>query len=428
VLFTISLITEWLTHEPTVKADETQIEVMRLADATIRNAEAVHAMGMMPAMTARWRELNKVVEDSIHYAGDLAGYMLTVSKFVRAAVQIAILGLGAWLVVDNLITPGGMIAGAILLSRALAPIEMAIGGWKGFITARLAYKRLNDHAKAYPPIPRRTRLPLPAGHLTVEGLTYAVPETGHTILKDISFHAEPGEVLAIVGPSGAGESTLCRLLVGLNEPAAGDIRLDGNDLRSWDRTQLGEQVGFLPQEVELFTGTLRENISRMRQAPDEDAVLAAKRAHVHPLIQRLPNGYDTLIGDGGVRLSGGQRQRVGLARAVFGAPRLVVLDEPNSNLDQSGEASLAETLKDLKCLGCTVIVVGHRPSTLSEADKLLVLHDGCVSIFGDRDDVMRAWREASAGFGGADILPMHRGSGQAGGGHAGEASFETGVL
>jgi ATP-binding cassette subfamily C protein/ATP-binding cassette subfamily C exporter for protease/lipase/ATP-binding cassette subfamily C protein EexD len=425
-LLAISFITEWLTHKPSVKADETQIEIMRLADATIRNAEAVHAMGMMPAMTARWRSLNDVVTEAIHYAGDMSGYILTVSKFVRSAVQIAILGMGAWLVIQNLITPGGMIAAAILLSRALAPIEMAIGVLKGFLRARLAYDRLNEHAKTYPPIANRTWLPEPVGHLTVENLTYTVPETGHVILNDITFHAEPGEVLAIVGPSGAGKSTLCRLLVGLNEPVSGDVRIDGNDLRHWDRSQLGQLVGFLPQEVELFSGTLGENIARMRSAADEEVLAAAKLAHVHSLIQRLPLGYDTTIGEGGVRLSGGQRQRVGLARAVFGTPRLVVLDEPNSNLDQAGESSLAETLKALKQRGCTVIVVGHRPSTLSEADKLLVVQDGSVTMFGDRDDVMNAWSEASAGSDSADVLALHRSSpAQSNGSKAIEFSLET---
>jgi ATP-binding cassette subfamily C protein/ATP-binding cassette subfamily C exporter for protease/lipase/ATP-binding cassette subfamily C protein EexD len=427
LLLAISFLTEWLTHAPNVKADETQLETMRLADATIRNAEVVHAMGMMPAMTARWRELNDVVTDSIHWAGDMSGYMLTISKFVRSAVQIGILGTGAWLVVDNMITPGAMIAAAILLGRALAPIEMAIGGWKGFITARLSYDRLNAHAKEYPPIPERTWLPLPEGRLTVEDLSYAVPETGHVILSEITFSAEPGEVLAIVGPSGAGKSTLCRLLVGLNEPARGEVRLDGNDMRHWDRQQLGELIGFLPQEVELFTGTLRENISRMRPASADEVVQAATIAHVHPLIQRLPVGYDTPIGDGGVRLSGGQRQRVGLARAVFGKPRVIVLDEPNANLDQAGESSLAEALKDLKQRGCTIIVVGHRPSTLSQADKILVLQDGEVTMFGPRDEIMEAWSEASAAKGGNDTLPMRRATPQPNGSKALERAIEAGT-
>jgi PrtD family type I secretion system ABC transporter len=428
LLLAISFITEWLTHAPSVKAEETQIEAMRLADATIRNAEVVHAMGMMPAMTDRWRQLNDLVTRSIHFAGDVSGYMLTVSKFVRSAVQIAILGVGAWLVVENHITPGGMIAAAILLGRALAPIEMAIGGWKGFIAARLAYDRLNDHAKTYPPVPERTRLPVPTGQLTVENLTFAVPESGNVILNDITFNAEPGEVLAIVGPSGAGKSTLCRLLVGLNEQVAGEIRLDGNDLRHWDRLQLGELVGFLPQEVELFSGTIRENIARMGEARDDEVFAAAELAHVHALIQRLPHGYDTEIGDGGVRLSGGQRQRIGLARAVFRTPRLVVLDEPNSNLDQAGESSLAKTLRDLKARGSTVIVVGHRPSTLSEADKILVMQDGSAVMFGDRDDVLEAWSKASAGFGSTDILALHRASAQPTGAKAIECSLEAGAL
>ena len=408
VLLLISFITEWMTHEPNQAAEERQIEIMRLADVTIRNAEVVHSMGMMPAMTDRWRALNSAATAAAHAAGDMAGHMLTFSKFLRAFVQIAILGMGAWLVVGNQITAGAMIAAAILLGRALAPVEAAIGGWKSFISARLAYNRLKEHIEAYPPERSRTFLPEPHGELTVENVSYAVPDQAHLILNDVSFNAVAGEVLAIVGPSGAGKSTLCRLLVGLNEASAGRILLDGSDLQHWDSQQLGRQIGYLPQDVELFPGTLHENISRMGPARDDEVIAAAKLAHVHSMIQRLPMSYETFIGNGGVRLSGGQRQRVGLARAVFGRPHLIVLDEPNANLDHAGEAALAQSMRDLRAKGCAVVVVGHRPSTLALADKLLVLQDGRVALFGLRDEVLEAWSEATANEGGADTVPLRR--------------------
>lgn len=428
LLLLISYITEEMTHEPNAAADGTQIEIMRLADITIRNAEVVQAMGMMPAMVRRWRALNSVATDATHAAGDMSGYMLTISKFLRSFVQIAILGMGAWLVVDNLITPGAMIAAAILLGRALAPVEMAIAGWTSFISARLAYQRLKEHIEAYPPEAPRTLLPEPEGQLTVHNVSYAVPETGHAILKDVSFEVSPGEVLAIVGPSGVGKSTLCRLLVGLSEPSEGMLRLDGSDLHHWDRTQLGRLIGYLPQEVELFPGTVHENISRMRPARDEEVLEAAKLAHVHSMVQQLPMSYETVIGTGGVRLSGGQRQRVGLARAIFGDPHLVVLDEPNANLDQAGEAALAQALKNLKGRQCAVVVVGHRPSTLAQADKLLVLQDGSVALFGPRDEVLKAWSEAAANEGGADTVPLRRAALSPNGVKTLERNLDTGAV
>lgn len=410
ILLAISYVTEILTHEPNEVAERGEIEIMRLADVTVRNAEVVHAMGMMPAMADRWRALNAAATDASHSAHDLASRLLTLSKFLRAFVQIAILGMGGWLVVDNAITPGAMIAAAIMLGRALAPVEMAIGMWSGFITARLAYGRLKEQIETYPPERPRTLLSSPDGYTLVRGVSYAVPESGHGILHDINFEIIPGEVLAIVGPSGAGKSTLCRLLVGLTRPQEGRIILDGSDLHHWDREQLGRSVGYLPQEVELFPGTVHENIARMAPSADRHVIAAAKLARVHDLIQRLPLGYETVVGWGGVRLSGGQRQRVGLARAVFGRPSLVVLDEPNANLDQAGETALAEALREMKSLGIAVVVVGHRPSTLAQADKLLVLQAGRVAHFGNRDDVMKAWSETAASGGGEDTVPLHRGA------------------
>lgn len=408
LLLLISLVTEWMAHEPNQTAEETELAAMRLADVTVRNAEVAQALGMLPAMTHRWRLLSAEATAAMHAAGDMSGFLLTLSKFLRAFVQVAILGAGAWLVVDNTITPGAMIAAAILLGRALGPVEMAIGGWTSFMSARLAYARLKEHLAAYPADPRKTLLPRPEGHVTVKNVTYTVPDAGHSILKNVTFEIIPGEVLAIVGPSGAGKSTLCRLLVGLNSPSAGAIALDGSALQHWDGQQLGGLIGYLPQEVELFPGTLHENISRMAPAEDAEVIRAAKLAHVHDLIQHLPMSYVTVVGNGGVRLSGGQRQRVGLARAVFGRPCFIVLDEPNANLDQAGEIALARTLSELKARGCAVVVVGHRPSTIAQADKLLVLRDGRVAMFGGRDEVLEALSEASAHDGGSDTVPLRR--------------------
>lgn len=408
MLLAISFVTEFVTLEPNETAEQASIEIMRLADATVRNAEAVAAMGMMPAMADRWRALDGTETSALHAAGDLSGRLVTLSKFLRAFVQVAILGMGAWLVVENQITPGAMIAAAIMLGRALAPVEMAITMWSSYIAARFAYQRLNEHIAKYPPESARTRLPAPDGHVLVRGVSYAVPDNEHPILTDVTFEIAPGEVLAIVGSSGAGKSTLCRLLVGLGRPASGRIVLDGSDLHHWDREQLGRAVGYLPQDVELFPGTVQENIARMGSSSDAPVVAAAKLARVHDLVQCLPHGYETIVGFGGVRLSGGQRQRVGLARAVFGPTRLVVLDEPNANLDQVGEAALAEALRDLKARGVAVVVVGHRPSTLAQADKLLVLQNGRVAHFGHRDEVMKAWSETAASEGGGETVPMWR--------------------
>ena len=407
VLLLLSIANERFTRGATKAAHAAQIEAMQLADMTIRNAEVVRAMGLMPAMLARWRVLNADVTAADGLAGETAGRILSLTKFVRSFVQIAILGVGAWLVVENQITTGAMIAAAILLGRALAPVEAAIGGWKGFVSARLAYDRLCEHLNEYPQEKITLSLPAPEGRISVENLSFAAPGGGPLLLRDVSFEVNPGEALAIIGPSGAGKSTLCRLLVGLAEPTDGAVRLDGSDLRHWKSDELGHYIGFLPQDVELFPGTVQDNIARMWSGADEDVVDAAMRARVHPLIQQLPDGYATWIGEGGIRLSGGQRQRVGLARAVFGDSRIIVLDEPNANLDTAGEAALADTIRELKSRGCTMIIVGHRPSTLAQADKILILKNGSVAMFGARDDVLEAWGEQSANAG-AEAVPLRR--------------------
>src|SRR5215475_3682709 len=397
VLFLLSIANEFATRKATETANKKQIEATVLADATIRNAEIVQAMHMLPAMTDRWAAVNGAVVDGLRRSGDVGGLVLATTKFVRFFVQVAILGVGAWLVVNSQLTAGAMIAGSILLGRALAPVEVAISMWRNFIAARFSYNRLKKTIGDYPAPLKRTRLPAPRGKVVVDAISYLTPNTAQLILSQVSCDVEPGEVLAIIGPSGAGKSTLCRLMVGLAIPNVGEIRLDGSPIHHWDPAQFGRHVGFLPQDVELSTGSVRDNIARMQSVDDEAVVNAARLACAHEMIQHLPQGYDTRVGDGGVRLSGGQRQRVGLARAVFGSPQFIVLDEPNANLDQAGEAALSEAIFELKKVGVALVIVGHRPSTLSAADRILFLKEGHVAMFGQRDDVLNALKEASAG-------------------------------
>ncbi len=308
-------------------------------------------------------------------------------------LQSGILALGALLVIRGQASPGVMIAGSILLGRALAPVDTATSAWKSFSTARLAYGRLRAQAEIYPPERRRLSLPAPRGGLVVADLTVFVgPEP---VLRRVSFDAAAGEAVAVIGPSTAGKSTLCRAIVGLVEPRSGTILLDGIDIHLWNPDELGPHLGYLPQEVGLFPGTVRENIARMGEAKDARVIEAAELAHAHDMIGKMANGYETLVGDGGAGLSGGQRQRIGLARAVFGRPSLIVLDEPNANLDQAGEAALAEAIAELKGRGATLLIVGHRPSTLAQADKILLLRDGAVQAFGPRNAVLGKMREAA---------------------------------
>lgn len=396
VLFVLSIANEFATRRATETANRKQIEATLLADATIRNAEIVQAMHMLPAMTARWAAVNGTVVDGLRRSGDIGGLVLATTKFVRFFVQVAILGVGAWLVVNSELTAGAMIAGSILLGRALAPVELAISMWRNFMGARFSYGRLKKAIEENPPPPRRTRLPPPDGRVVVNEVSYLTPNTAQLIISEVSCAVAPGEALAIIGPSGAGKSTLCRLMVGLAIPNVGEIRLDGSPIHHWDSEQIGCHIGFLPQDVELFTGTVRDNIARMQLVDDQSVVKAARLAYAHEMIQHFPQGYDTHIGDGGVRLSGGQRQRIGLARAVFGNPRFIVLDEPNANLDQAGEAALAEAIENLKRSGVALIIVGHRPSTLSVADKILFLKEGRVAMFGERDYVLEALKARAA--------------------------------
>jgi PrtD family type I secretion system ABC transporter len=320
-------------------------------------------------------------------ASDRTGWIYGSSKFVRLFVQVAILGLGAYLVLQGALTSGAMIASSILLGRALAPVEQAIGAWKSFVAARAGHDRLRRILQRHPGEAAAIQLPVPEGRITVEQARFRAPN-GRPILKGVSFELAAGEVLAVVGPSASGKSTLCRLLTGVWPPEAGHVRLDGAEVHRWDRVDFGRHVGYLPQDVELFAGSVRDNIARMTDAPDAAVIAAAQLAGVHEMILHLPEGYATEVGPEGAILSGGQRQCIGLARAMFGTPRVVVLDEPSASLDQVGESAVLDAIGRLKAGGSTVVLVVHRPRLLTHVDKVLVLSEGAGVLFGPRDQIL----------------------------------------
>jgi PrtD family type I secretion system ABC transporter len=344
-------------------------------------------MGMTDALLKRWaRDRNRMLERQVT-ASDRAATMSSVIRFLRLSMQSLILGLGAYLVIERAATIGAMFAASILLGRALQPVEQMVGSWRNLVSARTSFRRVRDLLASSPPREAILVLPRPKGRLSVESLAYIAPGA-KPILRGISFRIEAGEVLGIIGPSGAGKSTLARQIVGVLAPSAGAVRLDGASVSAWPRTALGPYIGYLPQDIELFADTVSANIARLRTGEDEAVVAAARLAGVHEMILRLPQGYETQVGEGGAVLSGGYRQRIGLARAVYGSPSLIVLDEPSSNLDLEGDAALADCVLELKQKGTTVIIISHRPTTVGVVDKLLLLKDGAVELFGPRAEVM----------------------------------------
>ena len=390
VLFALALLNEWLTRPPLNAAGESAARNMRLAQTTARNAEAVEAMGMARSVVSRWLKDNDETLRLQEQAADRSGVILAFTKFWRLGLQMLIMAAGAWLVLQHELSGGSMMAGSILMGRALAPVEGAIGNWKVMINARAAWRRLRDFLSLPEPHPSRMSLPAPTGQLSASNVWYAYPQQlDRPILRGVSFDLSPGEVLAIVGPSAAGKSTLARILIGLYEATRGTVRVDGARLQTWDNAELGRWLGYLPQDVELFGGTVRENIARMTEATAEMVIEAAKLADVHDMVLALPQGYDTDIGEAGRMLSAGQRQRLGLARALFGRPKLVVLDEPNSNLDQEGEAALNRAIAEIKTQGTTVVLIAHRPSMLQQVDKVLLLRQGAVEALGKRDEILK---------------------------------------
>lgn len=395
VMVILAYINEVVSKKPLSEANSMAIVSGNLATNNLRNAEVIEAMGMLPNLMQRWFTLHSKFLQLQAEASEKSGIVTAISKFVRIAMQSLVLGLGALLVIEGKLTPGMMIAGSILLGKATGPIDQLIGVWKQWSSVKSAYDRLNDLLAHNPPRNTGMELPKPNGVLTVEGVTAAPPGSNVAIIKGLTMALQPGDVLGIIGPSGCGKSTLARLLVGVWPAAVGKVRLDGADIFLWNKDELGPHVGYLPQDIELFAGTIAENIARFGTVDSEKVIEAAKRAGVHDMILHFPQGYDTRLGDGGAGLSGGQKQRIGLARAMYDDPSLLVLDEPNSNLDDLGEVALVQAITDLRQRGKTIILITHRTNVLGATTKLLLLRDGIAQAFGPRDEVLRALNQAN---------------------------------
>jgi PrtD family type I secretion system ABC transporter len=388
VLFSLAVVNDLVTRQALSEANNQGVRAMRKIDSAVRNSEVIESMGLMPGIVRRWLADNQAALALQEKASAKGAAVLAASKFVRLSLQIAMLGFGAYLVIQHQITGGVMIAASIILSRALQPVEQAIGAWKTMVSVRAAFRRLKDFFAEAPERTTDIALPAPVGNLHVDKVVFVPPGGKKPTLKGVTFGAKPGQIIAIVGPSAAGKSTLARLIVGAWKPSSGVVRLDGADVYTWDRVAFGQHVGYVPQDVELFDGTVAENIARLGEAPPEMVVEAARRAGVHALILGLPNGYSTALGADGANLSGGQRQRIALARALFGQPRMLVLDEPNANLDGEGEAALINAMVEAKKAGALVIFISHRPSLVSSCDHILMLRDGAVEVFGPREQVL----------------------------------------
>ena len=392
LLIGCAVLNDLTTRKKVVEASGAAVRALNAADAAIRNADSITAMGMLPALARRWRETTMRGADLQLSAIDAAGSISAAAKAVRLMLQAAMLGVGGYLVIRNEMSAGSIVAASVVLARGLAPIEQTIGAWRAFVGARTAYRRLDDLLAGAPSAAAGTALPRPAGRIDVDKVNYVPPGVRLPIVRNMSFHLDAGDVLGVVGPSGAGKTTLVRLLVGSLPPTSGHVRLDGADVTSWPDADRGRHVGYLPQSVELFAGTVRDNVARLGDAEDDAVIAAAQLAGAHRTILGLPKGYDTPIGEGGVPISGGQRQRIGLARAVFGDPALLVLDEPNAHLDGEGEQALARAVTRMRDQGATVILIAQRVGMVALAGKVLVLKAGAMDAFGPRDEVLRALR------------------------------------
>lgn len=388
LLILLAIWNERATHDDLEQANRVSVESANITARNLRNAEIVHALGMLPDLMARWKDKQQRLIMLQAVASEKAGLIAALSKTYRLTVQSLILGLGAWLAIEKQISPGVMIGGSILLGRALAPIDLMIGSWKQFLSARTAYERLNLLLAQFPAEADRMPLPPPKGTLRAEQAMVVPPGSKTAVIKGLNFTIEAGTFVALIGASASGKSTLARALLGIWPVANGAIRLDGADVTQCERGLIGPYIGYLPQDIELFDGTIADNIARFGDLDAEKIVAAAKAAGVHEIILRLPQGYDTEIGGTGGVLSAGQRQRVGLARALYGDPVLVILDEPNSNLDDQGELALAQALSAIKQRGCTVIVITHRLGILGLVDRIMVLNEGLLVMDGPRDEIL----------------------------------------
>lgn len=397
VLLALAILNDWVTRHSSAAASAASAKSLGFAEAAIQRADIVEAMGMREGVLARWNRLNQTALAAQNMSGGRAGFLTGLTKFTRQLLQIGILGIGAWLVIGGNLSPGGMIAASILMGRALAPVDQAVTTWRSARSAIDAWKRVRSLLERDVPDTTTTELPEPDGKITVEGVSFVHKGMDRPALRNVSFEVAAGETLAIIGPSAAGKSTLARLLVGVDTPHTGHVRLDGMEISRWNGAERGKYVGYLPQEIGLIGETVSDAIARLQDNDDNMVIGAARLAGVHQTIMNLPKGYDMPIGASGSALSGGERQRVALARAVYGGPRFVLLDEPNSNLDAEGEKALQRAIDILKTCGTTVIVVAHRPSILRHIDNILVMQDGMVRMIGPRDEVLARVMPTGAG-------------------------------
>ncbi|GHE20301.1 type I secretion system permease/ATPase [Halomonas urumqiensis] len=395
ILLSLAVITELVTRKPLAISNQAAAASGTFANNNLRNTEAIEAMGMLPAIRDRWYRHHRQSLLLQARASDRSALINGIGRFVRVTLQSLVLGTGALLAIRGEITPGMMIACSILTGRALAPVELAISNWKPLLNARVSWKRLAGLLDAYPAQPPSLRLPRPEGRLEAENLVAAIPGDAGVILRGVAFRLEPGQSLGVIGPSGSGKSTLARLCVGLWGPRAGSMRLDGAELHRWNKQELGPWIGYLPQDVELCEGSISDNIARFGELDSDAVVEAARQADVHEMILRFPEGYATRLDADGNPLSGGQKQRIALARALYGNPALVVLDEPNSNLDDAGESALVQALARLKERGATLVLISHRPNILANVDQVMMLRDGMMQLQGKRDEVFGALRKAN---------------------------------
>jgi ATP-binding cassette subfamily C protein EexD len=392
ILLTITTLNEFSTKGKLKEANEFNSQAMMYVNSNLRNAEVIHAMGMKDNIRNRWLEKHYNFLNAQSRASASAGVWTNISKITRMMLQSLMLGLGGYLAITDEVNAGMMIAGSILLGRALAPLDLMVNTWKQFSSARTSYSRLNALLNDFPKEKEYMELPAPQGELLLEQVVVVPPNGKEPSIKGISLAIEKGDVVGVIGPSAAGKSSLARAILGIWPLANGKVRLDKADISQWDKVALGKYIGYLPQDIELFQGTVSENIARFGEINAKKVVEAAQRTGVHEMILRLPDGYDTKIGVGGSSLSGGQRQRIGLARAIYDDPVLVVLDEPNSNLDELGEQGLIHAITHLKSIRSTVIIITHRPNILQVTNKLLVMRDGLLEMYGSTHEVLAKLR------------------------------------
>lgn len=393
-LLGMSILSDRLTSPLLNANNDNFIKSMNKIEQTTKNAEVVNAMGLSPHIIKKWQKLNKKVQNTQSLATKRQTILSEFTTFFRTIIQISVTGIGAVLVINGQITAGVIIASSSLVGRALAPFQVAISSWKGFVQFRKAFSRLDKMFESYQCESTKMELPTPEGYLKAEGLYYSPPGYKKHILRAINFELPTGETLVIMGHSGSGKTTLMKIIVNAIQPSVGTVRLDNAKLSDWPKAQLGSHIGYLPQDVELFSGTVKENIARMSEHPDSEEVLkASKLAGVHSLVLHLQKGYDTEIGPSGSSLSGGQRQRIGLARALYGNPKLLILDEPNSNLDTEGEEALAFALETVKKQKITTIIVSHRTNVVNLADKIMIMKDGTIATYGSQKEVLERMRK-----------------------------------